>query len=125
MSTAPRPPRTGDVFWVGPEVLSPPGSAHVHPQVVVQSNVFNESRIPTVVVCGLTTNLRRASAPGNVLLDEAEANLPRRSVVVVSQVSTVLKSDLGVYLGSVSAGRVEQILDGLALLHRSFPDRSA
>lgn len=53
----------------------------------MQNDAFNESAINTVVVCALTTNLRRARIPGNVLLDEGEADLPEQSVVVVSQLS--------------------------------------
>ena len=48
-----------------------PGFAHPH--VVVQDDVFNRSRITTVVVCALTTNLQGANEPGNVLLDRAGA----------------------------------------------------
>ena len=61
---------------------------------VVQNNVFNRSRINTVVVCALTSNLKRAYAPGDVLLECGKANLPKQSVVNVSQVFTVNKSQL-------------------------------
>ena len=89
----------GDLFWVPlkDEYGAVPG--YVHPHVVIQDNVINHSRIQTVVVCALTTNLARAKVPGNVLLDLGEANLPRRSIVVVSQVSTVYKAELGEYTG--------------------------
>jgi hypothetical protein len=56
--------------------------------------------------------------PGNVLLEAAEANLPRQSVVVVSQVSTVEKSQLGEYIGTLNEQRVDQILAGLRFLQR-------
>ncbi len=106
----------GDVFWV--DLGEPTGSApgYRHPHVVIQNNVFNRSRINTVVVCALTSNLRRAGVPGNVLLDEGEAGLPRRSVVNVSQVFTVDKSQLGEKIGTLSAARVREILDGLRLV---------
>jgi mRNA-degrading endonuclease toxin of MazEF toxin-antitoxin module len=61
---------------------------------VVQNDVFNRSHIGTVVVCGLSSTLRLAGAPGNVLLEAGEANLPKRSVVNVSQVYTLDKEDL-------------------------------
>ena len=70
--------------------------------------------------CALTSNLRRASWPGNILLEAGEAGLPRRSVVVVSQVSSVEKARLGEKIGSLSEARVEQILDGLRFQQRSF-----
>ena len=108
--------RQGDLFWLdlGPTVGS--GPAFRHPHVVIQNNVFNRSAIQTVVVCALTTNLRRAEAPGNVLLDEGEGRLPRQSVVNVSQLLTVDKQELADRIGSLSRARVREILDGLQLL---------
>ncbi len=90
---------------------SAPG--YLHPYVVIQNNVFNHSRINTVIVCALTSNLRRADAPGNVLLNDGEANLAKRSVVNVSQLLTVDKSQLDDHIGTLSARRVRQILDGI------------
>jgi mRNA interferase MazF len=89
---------------------------YTHPHVVIQDNVFNRSRINTVVVCALTTNLKRATAPGNVLLEVGEANLPKQSVVVVSQVSSVDKMQLGEYIGSLTKERISQILAGMQFL---------
>lgn len=88
--------------------------------MVVQDDVFNHSRIATVVVCALTSNLHRANEPGNVLLEVGEGNLPDRSVVVVSQISSVDKSRLGERIGSLSDTRVEQILAGLRFQQASF-----
>jgi mRNA interferase MazF len=106
----------GDVYWVdlGEPVGSAPG--FLHPHVVIQNDAFNRSDIRTVVVCALTSNLKRAAAPGNVLLDVGEANLPKQSVVNISQVFTVDKSQLGEKIGLVSTRRVRQILDGVQLL---------
>jgi mRNA interferase MazF len=110
----------GDVFWIGPEDSQGPVPGYSHPQVVVQDDVFNHSRITTVVVCALTSNLRRANEPGNVLLEVGEGNLPKQSVVVVSQVSSVEKARLGGWIGSLSDARVEQILAGLRFQQVSF-----
>jgi mRNA interferase MazF len=113
----------GDVFWIGPEDSQGPVPGYSHPQVVVQDDVFNHSRITTVVVCALTSNLRRANEPGNVLLEVGEGNLPKQSVVVVSQVSSVEKARLGGWIGSLSDARVEQILAGLRFQQVSFLGR--
>jgi mRNA interferase MazF len=96
----------------------PSGSepAYRHPHVVVQNNIFNRSRIATVVVCALTSNLRRADAPGNVLLEKGEANLPKQSVVNISQIFTADKRDLTEKIGTLSRHRIRQILDGIRLL---------
>jgi len=64
----------------------------------------------------LTSNLKRAAAPGNVLLDPGEGNLPKQSVVNVSQIYTVDKSHLDDKIGALSARRVRQILNGIALV---------
>jgi mRNA interferase MazF len=118
-----RPIRQGDVFWIRAEVLRPSVPGLSHPHVVIQPDVLNLARIPTVVVCALTSNLNRAGELGNVLLDAGEANLPRRSVAVVSQVSTVDKAELGECIGSLSQDRVEQILSGMSFQQKSFFER--
>ena len=60
----------GDLYWVSLEGPSRSEAGYTHPDVVIQDNVINCSRINTVVVCALTTNLKRAKAPGNVLLEK-------------------------------------------------------
>src|SRR4051812_10801334 len=62
----------GDVFWIAPAEADEPTPAYSHPYVVVQDDVFNHSRLTTVIVCALTSNLHRANEPGNVLLDLGE-----------------------------------------------------
>ena len=113
----------GDVFWIGPDDSRGPVPSYSHPHVVVQDDVFNHSRITTVVVCALTSNLHRANEPGNVLLEVGEGNLPKQSVVVVSQISSVDKARLGERIGSLSDTRVEQILAGLRFRQVSFFER--
>ena len=111
--------RRGDVFWIS-EADANPEANYAHPYVVVQEDVFNQSRIATVIVCALTSNLNLATEPGNVLLDPDEGNLPKRSVLVVSQVSSVEKTELGDYIGKLSAERVAQVLAGLRFQQASF-----
>lgn len=110
----------GDIFWVEPDDSRGETPAYSHPHVVVQDDVFNHSRISTVVVCALTTNLGKATEPGNVLLDPGEGGLSKQSAVVVSQISSVEKSRLGERIGALSAARVDQILAGLRFQQRSF-----
>ena len=108
--------RQGDVFWV--DLGEPSGSepGYRHPHVVVQNNIFNRSRLNTVVVCALTSNLKRAESPGNVLLEKGEVNLPKQSVVNVTQIFTVDRADLVERIGRLSRKRVRQLLDGMLLL---------
>ena len=87
--------KQGNIYWLNPDPSRTPESDYAHPHVVIQDDVINRSRVSTVVVCALTSNLKRRTEPGNVLLDPGEANLPKQSVVVVSQVDAVEKTQLG------------------------------
>jgi mRNA interferase MazF len=113
----------GELFWIAADDSRGPAPSYAHPHVVVQDDVFNHSRVTTVIVCALTTNLHRATEPGNVLLEIGEGGLPQQSVVVVSQVSAVDKARLGERIGALTAERVEQILAGLRFQQRSYFDR--
>jgi mRNA interferase MazF len=106
----------GEIYWV--ELGTPRGSApgYRHPMVIIQNDAFNRSRINTVLACALTSNLARAQSPGNVLLRRGEAGLPKPSVVNVTQMLTIDKTDLGPRIGTLSRARVREILDGIALL---------
>jgi mRNA interferase MazF len=119
----PREVRRGDIFWVAPRAGRGAEPGVAHPHVVLQEDVFNRSRIDTVIVCALTSNLKRAQEPGNVLLDVGEGNLPLQSVLIVSQVSSVARSELGAFVGALSSRRVEQALDGLRFQQASFFNR--
>lgn len=110
----------GDVFWIEPDDTRGSVPGHAHPHVVVQDDVFNHSRITTVVVCALTSNLNRMNEPGNVLLEVGEGGLSKQSVVIVSQVSSVEKAKLGKWIGTLSHERVEQVLAGLRFQQASF-----
>jgi mRNA interferase MazF len=106
----------GDIYWIELEEPKDSEPGYSHPHVVIQNNVFNASKINTVIVCVLTSNRKRAQAPGNVLLEKGEGNLPKQSVVLVSQIFTVDKSQLGEFIGTVSESRVKQILEGISLM---------
>jgi len=106
----------GDVFWVDLPVPAGSEPGYRRPAVVVQNTMLNRGPIATVVVCAITTSLRRAHAPGNVVLARGESNLPKRSVVNVTQITTVDKARLIEKIGTLSASRLRQVLDGVRLL---------
>ncbi|MGA2213344.1 MAG: type II toxin-antitoxin system PemK/MazF family toxin [Bryobacteraceae bacterium] len=108
--------RQGQVYWLdfGPATSTAP--AERHPCVVVQNDIFNRSAIRTSVVCLITSNLGRANAPGNVLLKKGEANLPRASVVNISQILTIDKAELADCAGQLSGTAARAVRDGLHLL---------
>ena len=108
--------RQGQLWWLdmGIPFGSEPG--YRRPFVVVQNNLFNRSRLQTVVMCAVTTNLRLAEAPGNVFLDAGEAQLREAGVVNVSQLVTVDRRRLVQKIGELPGPRVQAVLEGLNLL---------
>ncbi|MFI5043491.1 MAG: type II toxin-antitoxin system PemK/MazF family toxin [Acidimicrobiales bacterium] len=108
------PPR-GSVWWCDLGTATGSAPAEVRPVVVVSADPFNNSAIRTVMVAPLTSNLDRAAAPGNVELDRGESGLPKASVVNVSQVVTVDKTQLVDRLGRLEPHRIDQVDDGLRL----------
>lgn len=106
----------GEVHWVDLGAPKGSGPGYRRPCVIVQNDAFNASRIATVVVAVITSNLRLAAAFGNVLLRKGEAGLPRPSVVNVSQIATVDRAALNGLVGKLSARRRDEILAGIHAL---------
>jgi mRNA interferase MazF len=106
----------GDVCWASLDdpVGSSPGFRR--PVAVVQGDAFNASRIATVVVVPLTSNVRLAASPGNVHLTAARTGLPKDSVANVSQIVTVDRSLLTERVGRLSSGDVQLVLSGIDLV---------
>ena len=103
----------GEVWWadLGEPVGSAPGFRR--PIVVVQSDSFNRSRIATVVCVPLTSNLRLADAPGNVLLGASVTGLPKDSVANISQPVTLDRQLLTERVSRLPDAKLELILYGL------------
>jgi mRNA interferase MazF len=101
----------GGIYWI--KLDDGNEEEIIHPQVILQNDTINNSRIKTLVVCGISTNMKKAYEVGNVVLEEGEGNLGKRSIVVVSQVSTVNKDQVGEYIGTLKAERVEEIFQGM------------
>lgn len=103
----------GEIYWLA---LPGPGESPgiPHPHVVVQ--VDGPGRL--VQVCALTTNRKRASLPGSVLLEPGEGGLPRRSVVEVSRLSVIEITRLGEYIGALAPARLAQVQSGIRFVQR-------
>lgn len=106
----------GDVWWA--ELGEPSGSApgYRRPVVVVQSDSFNRSRISTVVCVPLTSNLKLAEAPGNVVLERDATGLPRDSVANVSQPVTLDKASLTGRVGALPSAKLDLVLYGIDIV---------
>ncbi|PSN07045.1 mRNA interferase MazF2 [filamentous cyanobacterium CCT1] len=103
----------GEVWWANlPDpVGSEPG--YRRPVVVVQDDTLNQSRINTVIVVIVTSNLQLAEAPGNVLLPRDLSGLPRDAVANVSQIFTIDKQFLIEQIGSLPDALQQELDEGL------------
>lgn len=106
----------GDVLWASLPDPTGAGPGFRRPVVVVQSEAFNVSRLATVVVVPLTSNLRWASAPGNVVLAATRTGLPRDSVASVSQIVAVDRAVLTERVGRLTGAEIELVLGGIDLV---------
>jgi len=106
----------GDIWWV--ELSEPHGSApgFRRPGVVVQSDLFNETRIGTTIVVMLTTNPRLGDIRGNVRLSSQVTGLPKDSVANITQLTTVDRSQLIDFVGRLPAAKMKLIEAGLRLV---------
>ena len=103
-------PTQGDIYWVSFGMSGDSGSSGKRPAIVIQNDLLNRSNIRTTVVTLLTSNKKLAKVPGNILLKKGAANLPKASVVVVSQIATVDKSRLLEKIGTLEKDEIEEIL---------------
>jgi mRNA interferase MazF len=84
----------GDIFWA--DLSDPIGSdpGYRRPVLVIQDNAFNNSKLATVIIVSITSNINLKSFPGCVLLTKSESGLPKDSVINTSQIRTIDKSVL-------------------------------
>ena len=106
----------GEIWWaeLGDPLGSGPGFRR--PVLVVQSDAFNRSRIRTVVAVVVTSNLRLADAPGNVLLPAKASGLPKDSIANVSQVITLDRDFLSARAGRVRGAILSDVESGVRLV---------
>ena len=108
--------RQGEVWWADLSEPSGSGPGFRRPILVIQGNPFNESRISTVVCIPLTSNLKWATAPGNVMLTKRLTGLAKDSVANVSQIISLDKRDLTEKFGRVPGSYIKQIFHGLDIV---------
>ena len=109
----------GEIWWADlAEPAEPAGSApgHRRPMVIVQSDALNRSRIATIVCVPLSSNLKWAQAPGNVLLPTKSTSLPKDSVANVSQIITLDKSALTERAGKLPVKNLQLVLAGIDII---------
>ncbi len=108
--------RRGEIWWA--DIPPPRGSepGYRRPVLIVQSDPFNESAVRTVVAVAFTTNLRRASAPGNVLCRKRETGLDEDSVANVSQLAALDKNWLRTRVSTLPQHLLRDVESGLRLV---------
>ncbi|MDE2304417.1 MAG: type II toxin-antitoxin system PemK/MazF family toxin [Gammaproteobacteria bacterium] len=102
-----------EVWWADLNEPTGPEAGYRRPVVVVQGNALNRSRIGTVVCVPLTSNLKWADAPGNVLLSRSETGLPQDSVANVSLIVAIDKRQLTEKVGKLAARRLQLLFAGI------------
>ena len=107
--------RQGQVYWLhfGGAGSRPSGR---RPAVVIQHDRFNRTRINTIVVVAVTSNLKYAVLPGNVRLRKNEAGLSRASVANVTQIATIDRQQILARIGRLSRRRLDEVWQGVRLV---------
>ena len=108
--------RKGSIYWVD---FSPgKGSEPLgrRPGLVVQNDLLNDSNLNTVIMLAITSTMKFAELPGNVVLRKGEANLPKRCVINVTRIKSVDKKSITEKIGTLSKARVDEVHEGLKLV---------
>ncbi len=105
-------PVQGDVYWVRFGSMKDSGPSGKRPAIVIQNDLLNRSNIRTTVVVLITSNQKLAAVPKNILLNKSTANLPKTSVVVVSQLATIDKRRLLKKIGTLSVELRDAVING-------------
>lgn len=106
----------GEIWWTSLPDPAGSGAGYRRPVLIVQADAFNRSRINTVIVVSLTTNVRLSQAPGNVLVQTSQSGLPKDSVANVSQLLTIDKGFLTEFVAAIPPKLLRRIEDGLKLV---------
>ena len=108
--------RKGSVYWVDFSPAKGSEPMGKRPGLVLQNDLLNDSKLNTVIVAAITSTMKFGDLPGNVKLHKGEANLPRPSVINMTQIKTVDKRSLRAKIGTLSKDRMTQVHDGLNLI---------
>ena len=108
--------RKGSVYWVNFSPAKGSEPMGKRPGLVLQNDLLNDSKLNTVIVAAITSTMKFGELPGNVSLHKGEANLPRPSVINMTQIKTVDKRSLKEKIGTLSKDRMAQVYKGVKLI---------
>ncbi len=108
--------RKGSIDWVD---FSPgKGSEPIgrRPGLVIQNDALNDSKLNTVIMLAITSNMKFGELPGNVILRKGEANMPKRCVINVTQIKSVDKKSIKQKIGTLSKKKMDEVQNSLKLV---------
>lgn len=106
----------GDLVWVRFPRARGSEPAGKRPALVLQSDAFNLSRIHTIIVAAITSNLRFEAMPGNVRLNKGESGIPKPSVINISQIHAIDRVYIDSRIGTLSIEKINLVKAGLSIL---------
>jgi mRNA interferase MazF len=106
----------GEIWWANLPEATGSATGYRRPVLVIQADSFTKSRITTVIVVAISSNLRLATAPGNVFLAASESNLPKDSVINVSQIITLDKLMLDEFVDRIATRTLTLVEEGIRLV---------
>ena len=106
----------GEIWWAALPTPRASEPGYKRPVLILQSDAFNRSNINTVICVVVTSNIALARAPGNVMLSKKDSNLPKKSVINVSQIVTLDKSYLTECVGTISKSIMNKVENGIKLV---------
>lgn len=106
-------PGRGDVCWA--DLGEPKGSrpAKRRPVLVIQADAYSASKLSTTLVAVITSNTALAAMPGNVFLPAVASGLPKDSVLNVTALVTIDKTDLDPPVARLPVALMTEIDRGL------------
>ena len=108
--------RKGSIYWVD---FSPgKGSEPIgrRPGLVIQNDTLNDSKLNTVIMLAITSNMKFGELPGNVILRKGEANMPKSCVINVTQIKSVDKKSIKQKIGTLPKKKMDEVQNGLKLV---------
>jgi mRNA interferase MazF len=106
----------GELWWADFGLPFGSEAGFRRPVLIVQDDAFNESRIRTIVVLPLTTNLRLLEAPGNVLVNNTESKLDKDSVIIAAQFYALDRQKFIERISKLKQETMEQVENGMRLV---------
>jgi mRNA interferase MazF len=106
----------GEIWWVDFGIPFGSEAGFRRPVLIVQDDTFNESRIRTVVVVPLTTNLRLLDAPGNILVKNKESKVGKDSVILVAQLYALDRQKFSERISKIKRETMEKVENGMMLV---------